>query len=136
MLAGALLVTLATVQLSAVTGVPRFTPVATQELLTKAVTSPGQVMVGGCLSSTVTVNVQELLLPELSVAVLVTVVVPTGNEEPLAGLLTTVTEPAQLSDVGMAKVTLLAQEPAAALAVMFPGQVIEGGCLSSTVTVK
>ena len=45
------------------------------------VTLAGQVMVGGCVSLTVTVNVQPV--PEEGVQV--TVVVPTGKKEPLAG---------------------------------------------------
>ena len=44
----------------------------------------------------VTVNVQLAVLPDASVAVAVTVVVPTGNTEPEAGVETTVT-PEQLS---------------------------------------
>ncbi len=46
---------------------------------------PGQVTVGAVpVVTTVTVNEQELMLPEASVAVCVTVVVPIGNVEPLA----------------------------------------------------
>ena len=45
----------------------------------------GQVMLGGWLSSTVTVKMHVLPLPLLSRAVLVTVVVPTGKAKPLAG---------------------------------------------------
>lgn len=56
----------------------------------------GQVIVGGCVSFTLIVNVQVAVLPEPSVAVAVTVVVPTGKKLPDAGLLTTVT-PGQLS---------------------------------------
>src|ERR1041385_876365 len=68
----------------------------------------GQVIVGPCTSRTVTVNVHWLLLPELSKALLVTVVVPTGKAKPLTGALTMlVTE--QLSVAVTAKVTLLAQ---------------------------
>jgi hypothetical protein len=49
------------------------------------VTLAGQVMLGACVSFTVTVNVQEAVLPAASVAVEVTEVVPTGNTLPLAG---------------------------------------------------
>jgi hypothetical protein len=52
---GALFVTEATPQLSAVVGVPRATPVAVQPVLVVAVTFAGQVMVGFTLSLTVTV---------------------------------------------------------------------------------
>ena len=55
-----------------------------------AVTFAGQVIVGGCVSLTVTVKVQELVLFELSVAVQVTVVVPLRKVEPEAGAQTTV----------------------------------------------
>ena len=46
----------------------------------------GQIATGFSLSVTVTVNVQLDELPEGSVAVAVTVVVPIGNELPEAGL--------------------------------------------------
>src|SRR5689334_22885214 len=45
----------------------------------------GSEMVGACLSSTVTVKEQEALFPEGSVAVHVTVLVPTGKLEPEGG---------------------------------------------------
>jgi len=78
------------------------------------------------LSSTVTVKVHEDVLPCASVAVLVTVVVPTAKLLPLAGLLLTVT-PGQLSAALTVKMTLLLQAPGAALTVRFSGQVISGG---------
>ena len=56
----------------------------------------GQVIDGGWVSLTVIVNVQEAVLPLPSVAVTVTVVVPTGNVLPEAGMPTTVV-PGQLS---------------------------------------
>src|SRR6266481_3652959 len=52
-----------------------------------AVRLAGQLICGDWLSITVTVKVHVLLLPLLSRAVLVTVVVPTGNANPLAGAL-------------------------------------------------
>ena len=52
---GALLVTLATVQLSAVTGVPKFTLKATHPLFAFTVTSVGALIVGLDKSFTVTV---------------------------------------------------------------------------------
>src|SRR5207249_2126065 len=94
-----------------------------------------QVIVGGCVSFTVTVKVQVLALPLLSRAVLVTVVVPSGNANPLAGLLLMLAT-AQLSVALTAKVTLLAHTPGAVFTVRFAGQVIWGGCVSFTVTVK
>src|ERR1700719_825829 len=78
--AGALLVTVTAPQLSLAVGLPRSTPVAKHvPALALTVTSAGQVMVGSCVSWTVTVKVQVLVLPLLSLAVLVTVVTPTGK---------------------------------------------------------
>ena len=59
----------------------------------------GQVTVGACVSCTVTekVHVPSGLFGDASLAVHVTVVVPTGKVEPLAGTQTTVA-PGQLSD--------------------------------------
>ena len=83
--AGALLVTVTAPQLSLAVGLASTTPVAKQTPTSAfTVTSVGHTMVGGWLSRTVTVKVQVLVLPLLSVAVLVTVVTPTGKAEPLA----------------------------------------------------
>jgi hypothetical protein len=57
----------------------------------------GMVMTGGVLSVTVTVNEAEPVLPWVSVAVHVTVVVPIGNVEPLGGAQVTGTAPSTLS---------------------------------------
>jgi hypothetical protein len=46
----------------------------------------GQLMAGGCVSLTVTVNWQLAVLFDVSVAVQVTVVVPFWNADPVAGL--------------------------------------------------
>ena len=78
------------------------------------------------MSITVTVKLHVLELPLLSRAVLVTVVVPTGNAEPPEGLLVMLVT-AQLSLAVTVKVTLLAHAPDAAFTVMFPGQLIAGG---------
>src|SRR5919204_163361 len=78
---------------------------------------------------------QMVLLPLASVAVLVTVVTPTGKIVPLAGLLDTVT-PGQLSVAVTTNVTLLAHTPGAAFTVRLAGQLITGNCVSFTVTVK
>ena len=70
----------------------------------------------------VTVNVQRLVLPAVSVATLVTVVVPTGNVEPEGGVETTVTLP-QLSVALTKKVTLLRLHwPGSAAKLIFVGQ--------------
>jgi hypothetical protein len=90
---------------------------------------------GSCLSCTVTVKVHWLLLPLLSRAVLVTVVVPTWKAKPLGGRLTTLVT-AQLSVAVTLKVTLLPHVPGTAFTVILAGQVSTGGWLSTTVTVK
>ena len=89
---------------------------------------------GACASLTVTVKVQLVVLPGPSVAVAVTVVVPFGNANPEAGLLTTVTLE-QRSDALTVKFTTAVHCPGSASRVMFAGHVIEGGVLSTTVTV-
>ena len=83
----------------------------------------------------VTVKIQLAELPELSFAVLVTVVVPTGKFEPDGGtVLTFVT--AQLSVAVVAgKVTGAIGAPPSET-VIFVGQVISGAVSSMTVTVK
>jgi hypothetical protein len=87
-----------------------------------------------------TVKLQVALLLAASFAVQVTVVTPSGKVEPDGGLHTTVGTPEQLSlAVGVANVATLpvmAGQAGAATMVMFARQVIEGGWLSLTVTVK
>jgi hypothetical protein len=63
---------------SYVTGVPADDSV-------DACTSAGHVRVGGVVSSTMTRNVHVAVLPEASVAVAVTVVLPSGKVLPLGG---------------------------------------------------
>src|SRR5262245_66304798 len=87
------------------------------------------------MSFTVTVKVQTLLLPLLSRAVFVTVVVPTGNANPLAGVLVRLVT-VQLSVAVTVKVTLLVHAPCEAFTVMFAGQVITGFSVSVTVTLN
>jgi len=78
------------------------------------------------LSVTVTVKVQLLVLPLASVAVFVTVVVPTGKVLPLGGTLTRLVT-LQLSAALTVKVTLLRlQRPASALNTRLPGQMMTG----------
>lgn len=60
------------------------------------VMSGEQTIIGGSVSFTVTVNVQLAVFPEASVAVQVTVVVPTGKKDPDSGEHDVVTE--QLSE--------------------------------------
>ena len=69
-------------------------------------------------------------------AVLVTMVMPTGKVLPLGGTLATLTEP-QLSVAPTTKVTLLLLHwPASAVRTMLVGQDNAGFSLSVTVTVK
>src|SRR5437899_9534514 len=84
---------------------------------------------------TVTVKGSVLLLPLLSRAVLVTVVVPSGKALPLAGTLVRLVT-AQLSVAVTVNVTLLAHNPGAVFTVRSAGHVIVGGSVSVTVTVK
>src|SRR5258708_30531410 len=106
--AGALLDTETAPQLSLAVGVPRTTPVAKHTPgFALTVTSAGQVMVGGWVSRTVTVKMHWPMLPLLSVAVLVTVVTPTGKAEPLAGTLTRLVTLPQGSLARTTKVTFL-----------------------------
>ena len=96
--------------------------------------SSGQVTVGFSTSSTITLKEPITVLPEASVAVTFTGVVPTGKVEPLAGTLTTVTE--QLSVAVALKFTIASQRPAALSTVMSPGSERTGSSLSLTVTLK
>src|SRR6185295_18502831 len=85
---------------------------------------------------TETVKLQVAVLPEASVAVQVTVVTPTGKQLPEGGLQTTTT-PGQLSLAVVVKLTTVQGSPTVGVtAVTLAGQVIVGGCVSFTVTVK
>jgi hypothetical protein len=92
-------------------------------------------MIGAVVSVTVTVNMQVLELPAASVAVLVTVVVPSGNVAPDAGVETTVTVE-QSSLARTVKLTAAEQLPGSLGTMMLAGQTMEGGELSVTVTVN
>lgn len=97
--------------------------------------SGGQAIVKAALAVTVTAKLHVETLPAASVAVQVTVVVPTGKAEPDGGWQTTLT-PGQLSVALTVKVTVADEAAGAAATVMSAGQVMTGGCWSSTVTVK
>jgi hypothetical protein len=87
----------------------------------------GQVITGLTVSTTFTENVQfEDILPDVSVALQVTAVVPIGKVEPDGGEQTTELT-AQLSATIGAKFTVALHCPAGAVARMFAGQLIEGG---------
>jgi hypothetical protein len=93
-------------------------------------------MVGGCVSSTVTVKLQLAMLPAASVTEQLTVVVPFGKTDPDAGLHVGVPTPGQLSvAVGM-KFTTAEHWPGSFPWVMFAGHVMTGFWVSLTVTVK
>ena len=96
---------------------------------------PLSVMTGGVTSLTVTLKVQLFVFPAASVAVAVTVVVPTGKTEPDAGLLTIVGAP-QLSLPVTVKFTTAEQVPTGALTVISAGQEMLGSSSSVTLTVK
>ena len=65
---------------------------------------PGRLRTGAVVSSTVTVNEPLALLPEASVAVQVTVAVPSGKVEPDAGEQTTAGEGSTVSVAEAVKV--------------------------------
>jgi hypothetical protein len=104
-------------------------------LVDDAVMSPGTVTVGPCLSATVTLNVRVAELPAASDAVHVTVVTPSGNVDPDAGVQLGVIDPETASDAEAENVTTTPPAPAAA-AVMSPGIVIVGAVVSETTTWK
>ena len=88
------------------------------------------------MSVTRTVKLQLDWLPLASVAVLVTVVVPTGKALPLGGVLTRFVTP-QLSVALTVKVTLLRlHRPASAASTRLLEQMSTEFCVSVTVTVK
>jgi hypothetical protein len=131
---GALLLTEATLQLSEVIGVPNVTLNATQELFALTNKLTGATIVGFCVSITVTVKLAVLVFPAASVAVYVTVVVPSGKTSP--GLCELVIVTAQLSViVGVIHVAVALQFPVLLLMIKFAGiAVITGAKLSTTVT--
>src|SRR5262245_35169548 len=88
-------------------------------------------------SQTVTLKLHEAVAPPESVAVQVTVVVPSGKAEPEGGLHTTVT-PGQLSvTIGSGKLTMAVVLPGVgAITSRSGGQMITGGGLLATVVVE
>jgi hypothetical protein len=93
------------------------------------------VSVGGCRSLTVTVNEQFAVRLLESVTVQFTVVVPFGKEDPEAGTQVGVIAP-QLSVAVTVKIVTALHRLESVFLVIFAGQVITGGWLSFTVTVK
>ena len=99
----------------------------------------GQVIVGACVSFTVTVKLQVAVFGGVaaSLTVHVTVVTPFANAVPDAGVQTGVPTPGQLSvAVGVVYVVTAVHRFGSVDLVMLAGQVIAGGCVSFTVTVK
>jgi hypothetical protein len=88
-------VTITPEQLSVAVAVPTFT-VASHVAPADTVWFTGQVIAGACVSLTLTVKLQLAMLPDVSVAVQLTVVMPTEKKEPDAGMQLVVT-PEQLS---------------------------------------
>jgi hypothetical protein len=68
-----------------------------------------------------------LLLPLLSVAVLLTVVTPSGKVDPLAGTLTRLVTVPHKSDAVTMKLIGSEVSPGGAVALRFSGQIIVGG---------
>ena len=102
---------------------------------TFTVTSAGAVIVGSMLSTTVTICVAVAVFPDPSVAVHVTVVLPSGK---LAGASFDAVALQLSAIVGVPRVTFAnaaAQVPASTFTVNAAGAVIVGSMLSSTVTV-
>jgi hypothetical protein len=95
----------------------------------------GQVIEGGCVSLTVTVNEQVAVLPDASVAAQVTVVTPLLNAEPEAGL-QLIVAPGQLSLAVAVNMTTAVHTPESVVVVILPGQTAVGASLSLTVTVN
>lgn len=75
---------------------------------------------------TITLNEWVAVFPQASVAIMNTVVVPTGNVSPEAGVLVTVTGPGQLSTAVIKKVTMLSHPPTT----VSGGHTIPGGMVS------
>jgi hypothetical protein len=95
----------------------------------------GTVIDGGVVSTTVTVNEACAVLPRVSVAVQFTVVVPSGNVDPDAGVQLTGRGPSTRSvAVGLVYETAAPLAPVASF-VMFAGTPeIVGGVVSTTIT--
>jgi hypothetical protein len=135
-LVGALLIVLNTPQLSVTVGFPKFTFVATQLLGSVFNTrSAGQVITGAFASVTITCCVHVAVLPLMSVAVIVNVVVPIGK---FVGALFMIEAMAQLSvAVALPIFTFAAlQLLLAATVLMVAGQTMVGLIVSNFVITK
>src|SRR5438128_298881 len=106
--------------------------VAASNRSASTVIGAGHWIVGGVVSTTVTLVWQLFVLPDSSVAVKVRVVVPSGYVAVPAGPVT-VTGPPMSEAVAPATFTVASPFPVAS-AVIGAGHVIEGGVVSTTVT--
>jgi hypothetical protein len=95
----------------------------------------GTVTTGPVVSVTVTVNEADPVLPRVSLPVHVTVVGPSGNVDPLAGVHVTSTAPSTPSVADVVKLNAAPVEPVASTAAS-AGTVTVGAVVSATVTVK
>ena len=95
----------------------------------------GTVTTGPVVSVTVTVNEADPLLPCASLASQVTVVPPSGNVDPLAGVQATATLPSMVSVADALKVYAAPVAPVAST-VAFAGTVTIGAVVSVTITVN
>src|SRR5574343_610706 len=130
---GALLLTLATEQLSAVTGVPKATPVAAQPELAIVFTAAGAVIVGKVVSITVTNCVAVVIFPDASTTVHVTVVTPNGKAAG-ASFVKLTTE--QLSNTtGLPNTNPTAVQPEFVVVLIAIGATINGATVSTIVTI-
>jgi hypothetical protein len=122
------------------TGVLKVTLAPHDELAVPA-TSASSTMSSGCANAqaaslTSTLKVHAAVLPDGSLAVQVTEVMPTGKLEPESGLQSTLTWPL-LSEAEVLKLTLAEPEPAGlSLTTMSCGQEMAGASSSVTVTTK
>ena len=91
-------------------------------------------MTGALPSLTVTVKVQALVLPLVSVAVQVIVVAPLLNTEPLGGSQTIEASPQLSLALGAVQVTAAVHKPTSVFWLILLGQVTEGFSVSLTVT--
>jgi hypothetical protein len=99
------------------------------ELVACTVISDGSVNVGGVLSTTFTLKEAEPVIPALSVTVQVTLVEPSANVEPDAGVQVGVKTPSTRSEAEAENVTTVPLGPVA-FTVMSAGTVTTGGVLS------
>ena len=95
----------------------------------------GQLMPGASVSLTVTLKPQLPVLPEASVAVQVTLFVPTAKVEPLVGV-QLVVAPGQLSLAEALKLTTAEHCPGSVPVTMLVGQFAVGDWVSLTMTLN